>query len=252
MIFLKKVKNNEYYKYKNKKVRVYIPKYNKNVLFHTDKFNYVMDQFRISGYYNHRVIYKISTPDTFYRRFYRKNLSPRKIIFRLYYEILLSSPHNKYFITINKLGKLGNNKDKSRKLMTEFLKRLNQRAIGRYSHGYLQGMVIEEKGEDDSYHYHIVLSDPENILTDNYDTFYKQVELAIASLNRSCLKCNKYSSKSLVAIPNNCWDVQKYYKQYLEQYITKNFEIMQHFDAADTIGIIAPPNESYIQEVYYG
>ena len=252
MYLFKRFKKNEYYKYKNETVTVYIPEYEKYLSFHTDIFNLVMDHFKISGEHCHSVINKINTPQTFFRRFYYKRLLPRQIIYRLSYEILLSTPTNTYFLTINKLGNLGNDKNKSRKLMKEFIKRLRQRAIGRKNRSYLTGFVIEERGHDESYHYHIILNDPNNALTNDLTTFYKQVELTIASLNRSCFSSNNFTSNSLTAIPKDCWDVQEYYKQTLEEYVTKNFENTDAIAAGDTIGIITPPDDVNLQDVNFG
>lgn len=232
-------------------MKVYIPHFEKYISYHTDIFHYVMDHFRLTGNFCHPVIIKISNPKAFFRRFYSKRITPSQIIYRLSYEILMTSPSNKYFITINKLGNLGENKVKTRKLMNEFIRRLRQRTIGRRKHAYLSGFVVEERGEDGSYHYHIILSDPNNLLTDDINVFKKQVELTLASLNKTCFKSNYLTGNALYGIPKECCEVGEYYLDRLEQYVTKNFESMEWSEASDSIGIVTKAYGCEHQDVIF-
>ncbi|MBD3667349.1 MAG: hypothetical protein HUJ16_05280 [Kangiella sp.] len=241
----------EYYKdtVKNQEILVQI---NKNYLrrFHTDKYNIVMDYFKKRGLYDHRMINYLHDKTVFYRRFSMRHLSPKDIISRLTWEIFMDNPSNMYFITINKIGYLHDNKAASRKIADEFCVRLRQRVLGRRSKEILNGFVVEEQGKDLSFHYHIILTDPNMKLPQQLSQFVPLVESTIDSLNRNAKSSNTLTGNSTRCIENDCWDVRNVRDEFIVNYVTKTFE--RKPKASDFIGIISSLDGGIIQTIVFG
>lgn len=242
----------EYYKYKNEPVTVFIRQYGKSITFRTDIFHIVFDKIKRSNFQNHRVVQAISDPYKFFEKYYKKHLSGKRIFYRINWEILLANSPNKFLITINKIGNLGHDRSGSRRIMTEFLKRLRQRLYGRNPKNYLEGYVIEELGYDGTYHYHILLADSRNTLTLSLQSLREVIGKTVYSLNKSARKSNHLTRKARYCVPEKCWDVQTFREDKLEHYLTKSLEKDVTFEENQSFGIIALPDDDNNQSVCFG
>ena len=181
---------------------------------------------------------------------------------RLSWEILISNPHNKYVITINNLGDQSSDKSKCRKILYHFIHRLRQRSVSRKPSLSFDGFVAEEPCRNDSFHYHIIITDPNCVLTDSLGVFQCKVDKTVESLNKTAANSNLLTHNSTICIPDDCYDVKAYedrkieLQKSIEGYITKEFErgdkYSNQVNISDFMGLISPLDENGLQQILFG